>query len=77
MLSKRVAFRAWKVGIDILVEVYPVTQTENPVHFENLSMRKHDDLTSVIPTLSHLKLNQTPLGEHTQAMHVSVWVTLM
>ena len=31
----------------LLVEVYPVTQTENPVHFENLSMRKHDDLTSV------------------------------
>ena len=32
---------------------------------------------SPIPTLSHLKLNQTPLGEHTQAMRVSVWVTLM
>ena len=30
-----------------MVEVYPVTQTENPVHFENLSMRKHDDLPSV------------------------------
>ena len=53
----------------------------NSLHYlrlnSKLSMTQMSTDKSPIPTLSHLKLNQTPLGEHTQAMRVSVWVTLM